>query len=81
MQVGSFSFSGNLYSLQKKNIRLLFHIINIFSNFATCFRAQDILIAHFSAESPPRKKNEHEQPIYGEVRLSVDFSIVYWGLW
>ena len=47
-----------------------------------CFRAHNILIAHFSDESPPRKEEtEHEHPTYGEVTLSVDFSIVCRGLW
>ena len=47
-----------------------------------CFRAHNILIAHFSDESPPRKE-ETSMNILNTVKLrfSVDFSIVFRGLW
>lgn len=47
-----------------------------------CFRAHDILIAHFPNESPPRKEKQSINIQYTvKLRFSVDFSIVYWGLW
>lgn len=38
-----------------------------------CFRAHDILIAHFPNESPPRKKKSMNNLSTVKLRFSVDF--------
>ena len=60
-----------------KKHRIICFILHLSLLLSPCFRAHDILNAHFSAESPPRKKKRAMNiltPV--KLRIGVDFSIV-----